>query len=232
MSRLESYIEQLKEEIKSLQRTILNYNKNKKCKEFIEFVKLECERNGVILDLSESYQVQTNGIDVSGFFDEKAKKLAVATLKEDYIAILVHEYCHMLQWECGTRAWNETYYEFCSGIDVHTVFDLWLNAQVELNANQLTNVINRIMECELECEAMTVELAQKWNLPINLSEYRQKSNAYAASHVEMSIRRQFITGLPKQFYSQFPKGKICSVSELRKIAAAVQGSADCFRSGQ
>jgi hypothetical protein len=115
--------------------------------------------------------------EVSGLFDSDALELTVCTNKpvEEWVSILVHESCHMDQHAEDAPAWINL---DIKGHDSCTLLDMWLGNIIDLNNDQLTNVINRVLEMELDCEKRSVEKIKRYKLPLDVKEYVQKANAY------------------------------------------------------
>jgi len=161
-------------------------------KSFVSNVKRRCKNNGVELVLSPSRTVvltDTFSSDCSGYFDGEDKALVVACGKpfEDWIEILIHEYSHMEQWLTDSRwkHWEDT----CLAL-----WD-WMDKARMLNSTQLNNVIDSMIELERDCEVRALNNIKKWNLPINKSMYKRKSNLYLYSYRLMPELKKFPTGI-------------------------------------
>ena len=68
-------------------------------KDFIQHLRNHLEEYNFKLILSNSKQVNTGtGFRCSGFFDESTKTIRVATKSSVWLEVLVHEYCHFLDY--------------------------------------------------------------------------------------------------------------------------------------
>lgn len=171
-----------------------NQNHQASLESFIKLVQAKCEENNVQFFLSKEPNLIISGLPCAGYFDEKIPKLAVATGKpfEEWIEILVHEYCHLNQFVENTDIWNDRNID---DVDSSAVLDLWLNHRVEMNPDQLLSCVLKIIDVEKDCEQRVVKLISELNLPIDPVLYAKKSNAYVLGyHAVKNQRRWFKAG--------------------------------------
>jgi hypothetical protein len=64
-----------------------------------------------------------------------------------------------------------------------------------MNTQQLTKVIDGMIELERDCEVRALENIRYWKLPINKARYGRKANLYLYSYRAMPIMKTFPTGL-------------------------------------
>lgn len=172
----------------------------------------------VILDPTKVEFGQGN--EVSGLYDSHNLELTVAINKPyiDWLPILVHESCHMDQHLENCKVWQEC---TIKDHDACNILDMWLSGVVDLNATQLEDTINRVLNMELDCERRSVEKIKKYKLPIDTTEYTQKANAYVYFYRAMMKTRKWTTKerspysaehvwsqMPKKFYSDQTEYKI------------------------
>jgi hypothetical protein len=161
---------------------------NKEISNFIEFVKSECKKHGVkFKPYKRSYVKLTDDIKCGGYFDDGSDsgkpELAFAQGREDFIELMVHEYCHMTQWIDGIELWEVS-------ADSLTVVDEWLSG-VD-HPDELVEVsLNKSRELELDNEKRSVEIFKKWDLPVDVDLYIRKSNAYVLFYNYMKISRKW-----------------------------------------
>jgi len=119
----------------------------------------------------------SEGSEVSGLFDSENLEITVGINKsvDEWLPILVHESCHMDQYIENCKAWVDT---SIKNFDAGTILDMWLEHLVELNPDQLSIVVDKVLEMELDCEKRSIEKIKKYKLPIDITEYTQKANAY------------------------------------------------------
>jgi len=161
-------------------------------KQFVANVRRRCSANRIELVLSPSRNVvitDSFSTDCSGYFDDVNRTLVVACGKpfEEWIEILVHEYSHMQQW-LGDERWSH-WTDCC--LDLWS----WLDGDKVMNTQQLTKVIDGMIELERDCEVRALENIRYWKLPINKARYGRKANLYLYSYKAMPIMKKFPTGL-------------------------------------
>lgn len=156
--------------------------------EFIGYIVKTCIDNGFSLHLEHKVYVSVPGTEIkcSGFFDDQTKQLKVGTDREEdiWLGVLVHEFCHLLQYLD-----NHPYFE--DEIYADEEFDQWLEGK---SVDDISEKIKKVRDLELDCEQRSVELIEKFNLPIDVEEYIRMSNAYVLSHNMMEDKKSFITG--------------------------------------
>lgn len=139
--------------------------------EFIKFVKRECRRTKIkcIFKNTKSVKLsEENNIRCSGYFDSENRELVVAIKHPQALAIIVHEYCHLTQWEEQIPLWKK------SDIAL-TKIDDWLNGKRIHNIRQHLSIAR---DLELDNEKRSAKTIRKWKLSINVKEYIQKANSY------------------------------------------------------
>ena len=183
----------------------MKYNIPEQYKPFMASVKRQCKTYGVELMLSPSKQVVLTDDfeqECSGYFEGEEKVLVVACGKhlDEWMQILVHEFCHMEQWKSDDRwdKWNVA----CSKLWG------WLDGSVIMNKTQLSKVIDDMVELEKDCEMRAVEKIKKWELPINVQDYVQKANTYLYSYAVIPYIKRFPTGIyyDRELVEMMPTG--------------------------
>ena len=161
---------------------------NKEISNFIEFAKSECKKHGVkFKPYKRSYVKLTDDIKCGGYFDDGSDSgkpvLAFAQGREDFIELMVHEYCHMTQWLDGIELW-----EICS--DSMTIIDEWLSGKD--HPDKLVEcAINNSRDLELDNEKRAVKIFKEWNIPVDLELYTKKANAYVNFYNYMKTTRKW-----------------------------------------
>lgn len=156
---------------------IYTYQDLKSIQTFIYSLKRKAKALGICLVLdSENKSVSLEGdLPASGFFDAKRKKgvLGVGTCKpiNEWLPVLVHESCHMDQWEQNEPLWKK------SENQKYNIFGDWLIGK-RCNKEQAYKCINVLKELELDCEKRAVEKIKCYKLPLSIKEYIQKANVY------------------------------------------------------
>lgn len=147
-------------------------------KEFIAFVKKECKYYGVKVSLRRSKSCIYDKQTMSGCFDDMAMVIVCAMKRDDYLSILAHEYCHLRQWAEKADVWmaaNEAKSYKAWG-------DHMAGKKVDMDIH-----FQIMRDLELDNEKRTVALIKKLDLPIDVSRYIRKANAYVMLYNYMRI---------------------------------------------
>lgn len=178
-------------------------------KAFVNNVKRRCKAHRVELMLCPSRTVvltDSYETDCSGYFDDEDKALVVACGKpfEDWIEILVHEYSHMEQW-LNDKRWGG-WIECCIKLWA------WVDKDIELTDEELSSVIESMIELERDCELRALYNIQKWMLPINKSRYMRKANLYLYSYMMLPEIKTFPSGI----YDNYDLVNMCKPRIFKK----------------
>lgn len=116
--------------------------------------------------------------------DEDGQEFVVAMKHHMGFEILLHEYCHFLQWKTDRRLWeksNETY---------NVLFNWIADPTLEVSDEQLNQSLHDILEIEHDCEKKALKIIK--NSPIedfNVDKYMRAVNAYLWSyHLNRELR--------------------------------------------
>jgi hypothetical protein len=88
--------------------------------------------------------------------------------KPDGLQILVHEYCHLTQWQDNIKIWKEYNNK---GFKV----DEWLEGK---NIRNIKKYIQLAIDLELDNERRSVKMMKQWGLSIDTKKYTKGANAY------------------------------------------------------
>ena len=116
-----------------------------------------------------------------GLFDAEALTLDVYMIDHEenpenldsWLALLAHESSHMDQHIEEADVWNNTSIGY---LDTEGIIDSWLDYHIELTPKHLTNYIDKLVACELDCEKRAVSKMKKYKLPVDIKDYIKKSN--------------------------------------------------------
>lgn len=155
---------------------------------------------GIYLSSDKSLTYADEDIRVSGYFSagdtETPPVLAVATGKPlmDWVAILLHEGCHMEQYIEDCEAWRNI--TMPNGKEATDVMFEWIEHKIELTPEELDDVVARALGVELDCERRTHSKIKRCYLDhiINPNEYVKKANAYIYFYLYSKSVRKFYTG--------------------------------------
>jgi hypothetical protein len=138
------------------------------------------------------------------FGSEKGEEEFVVALKHPMgFEILIHEYCHFLQWKYDRRLWDK------SLLTYDILFD-WINyprfqyginlKDYEVSQAELDQSLHDILEIEHDCEKRALKLLK--NCPIedfDIEKYIRAANAYLWSY---HINRELRTRPKNPIYSE------------------------------
>lgn len=155
-------------------------------KRFRKHVKRVCDEYDVTLDLRRAEKVKVSAnIKCTGYFDGEERRLVVAMNHKDSLGILVHEFCHLMQYieytEGKFRLWG-------TATKALAKIDAWLEGEPITN---LARNIGYARSLELDNEKRTVAMIKKWQLPIDLDDYIRKANAYVLSYNWVHKKRRW-----------------------------------------
>lgn len=140
-------------------------------REFVAHVRSHLSEWGFRLVFGRGKQVNCGTGRCRGYFDEESKVIKVARGGKAWLSILVHEYCHYLQWlDFSTR--KSTTVGDANGIATD-----WLDGK-EFPARTIRRAFETIRENERDCERRAVALIHKFGLPIDVGFYARTANLY------------------------------------------------------
>ena len=158
---------------------------------FVTSLKRKSNKLGVKLELTNNTEIViSEKIKCSGFFQSKFGKdpnlLTTATKLpiERWLSVLVHESCHMDQWEEKIKLWKD--HDKLND----NVVDEWLEGKNH-SVKKVELAIKVTRDLELDCEQRAVNKIKKFNLPINVKEYIQKANVYIFFHNWVLVKRKW-----------------------------------------
>ena len=166
---------------------------------FIDDERLSCEAQLINMTLVDSVSVdvsdgptQGNGCFEESTGDDMRGTLTCAVGKplEEWLPTFVHETCHKDQFIEQTDVWLDGIYGSYESMDF---IDLWIRGLVELSATQKDRYFKASILVELDCEIRAVAKIEKYNLPINVTEYIQRANAYVLFYQVMRRTRKWYT---------------------------------------
>lgn len=138
-------------------------------KVFLKDLKELCDKHKVRLKLVDAYAVYQDGCATGGSFGGVRKMvLTCATARPDWLYILVHEACHLDQYLYDQDIWIN------KGDSYDYMGDWLLNQRIK----DIDKHINNVQDLEMDCEMRAVRKIRKYKLPIKVSEYIQRANAY------------------------------------------------------
>ena len=151
---------------------------------FLKFVRDTCKKNGVKVRIGRGKTVNMKpfGFMVSGYFDEEERILCCArgNSESSFMATLVHEFAHVLQW-----IEDDETYKFCNHRkygSVQSAVCMWLNNEITIKNRWLIDYTLKMIACELNAERRAVKMIKQFNLPIDLDRYSKNASAVLYSY--------------------------------------------------
>lgn len=171
----------------------------------------QCKKYKVTANLTRENSVEASpGVRCSGYFDDETLVLACALGKpeDDWLRILIHEFCHVEQWVEQCKAWTD--YDFARQDENGMSIDDWLDGTIEATHEQLWPMCIASMNVEADCEKRVVQKCKDYNLDIDVEEYIQRANAYVYYyHIVLKKRAWYKTGREpytlREVWSKMPK---------------------------
>lgn len=153
-----------------------------------QHVRKHCNEYGIKL-------IEGNGLNInyegrcSGVFDSENAIIKIAKNNKYKLSVLVHEYCHFLQF-IENKNWD------CDGTDPSIILSDYLKG-VNFSSDLLENARKQIILMERDCDIRSVNMIKKWKLPININLYIKQSNAYAYSYFYTFEKRKWLGNIWK-----------------------------------
>jgi hypothetical protein len=118
--------------------------------------------------------------------DENKKEFAVALNHHMGFEILIHEYCHFLQWKNSRQFWNEHL------VSYDILFDWIADQTMVVEETNLQKSLESILTIEHDCESRVLKMIK--NNPIenfDTQKYIRAVNAYLMSyHLNRELRKR------------------------------------------
>jgi hypothetical protein len=148
----------------------------------------ECQARGISVLLSPTDTLMIGGMPVRGWFDEDSLQVAIDRPITDWLGTLVHESCHKDQFVEKSPFWDTKIGTY----DSVDILDMWLERIVELTADQLATVIDKVQRVELDCERRSVRKIADYGLPLDVETYTKQANAYVWFYKTLPLTRRWV----------------------------------------
>jgi hypothetical protein len=166
------------------------------------------------LTFSRDKIVRLGKTKVSGWCDDNHLKVATGAAFEHWLGVFVHETCHIDQVRHNKK-------RFAKCEDSLTRLDAWLEGN---RGTRLAEATLDAIRLEHDCESRSIEKIRRHKLPIILSVYTQKANAYLVGyHVTLRERKWcFRAYRDKNVYGRMPTRLLPLKTALRPPAALLE----------
>lgn len=149
---------------------------NKNIERFLDEVKTNLKKHKFKLVLAiENLKIGKNS--VSGYFDEINRELVISINDKDWLSVLVHEYCHYLQF----MEQDKTYMNLVENDVINHLNNIWdwLDGDYEFESTKEKNKsFDKVIKMELDCEKRTIKKILEYDLPIDLKNYEETAHIY------------------------------------------------------
>ncbi len=177
---------------------------------FVELVRVHLSCYDMKLNITKNKFVKSGDASVGGYFCDD-EGIMVAGKNDRWFGILVHEYCHFLQWE-------ENFIGYAK-FDKHYVgWDTWLSGKRNLKKKDLHTKFLAIRNLELDCEQRTVKLIKKYKLPVDIQKYIQDANAYMFFYAYVKKHRVWPNKVIDQRLKDIQPKKFLKQSKYNKMS--------------
>jgi hypothetical protein len=169
---------------------------DRRVQEFVSTVNRCCSLTNVRLVWGKGASLHMPGEmrgSLAGYFSQPEGRrpgiLAVARGKPraKWLSVLAHEFAHMSQWFYNDPTWLGT--TLPDGRGAQEVMDDWVDHKIELDADEIADVFDRVRVCELDADAKALQYIKDYKLPVNLKEFKQEVADMDYSYRLMQRRR-------------------------------------------
>lgn len=141
----------------------------------------------IILENKKVVYLEGDNNGSAGYFDHISKTLKVSTKRslDSFIGLFVHESCHMDQFIEDPISWKYI-------TDQYQIYYNYIDGEQKYNNDILQEAVVTVLENELDCEKRSIRKIKKYELPIDIKEYKQKANCYIYSlYYYFTIRKWY-----------------------------------------
>jgi hypothetical protein len=144
----------------------------------LNYIHNKCSSAGINIKLKNVKYLRFKGSTSTylGYFCCTSRTIVVAAKNPCYQEVLIHEYCHYLQWRENADVWLRCYPKYKT--DSLNLFDDWLLGS---RVHKVKKHIAAVRDLELDCEQRAAWLMRK-NKFGDVSSYIRKANAYVLWH--------------------------------------------------
>lgn len=157
--------------------------KEEQIKAILGEIALQCIKHDINFMLENVHSLDADGLPSSGYFDECSLVVATKRPKKHWLTVLLHEFCHLEQWQTKSALWVADEYGLLA-------VDNWIKGE-KMDKKTAKQAFNNTIALELDCEKRTVAKIKFYELKLSIEEYIQKANAYLFSYVFSFYHKQW-----------------------------------------
>lgn len=159
----------------------------KNSKRFIQHVRRHLKEFNFNLVLAKSKQVNTGtGFRCAGYFDEYSRTIRVATLSTTWLEVLVHEYCHFLDYLQSPRSVLNKENVAIGVCERHMLGDI-------CHPISLKYAFRTVAKMEWKAEKQAQGVIKRFKLDIDIQKYSREANLYICLYHMYYKHASFIT---------------------------------------
>jgi hypothetical protein len=147
----------------------------------------------------------------TGYFYSGKRELALSDNHaggiHNWMRIFIHESARMDLWLQDKKFWKDN----IKGAGIY--FD-FLEKKINLPPEEMEDCIQNVMTLELECQNRGIEKIRKYNLPLNINEYKKKVNDYLCMITYCAEKRRLYNRLCSDELGVSPIGFLSSFTAL------------------
>lgn len=162
-------------------------------RQFVKHVRDHLAQYGMKLIIGKGKCVNVDGFRCSGCFDESGKAIRIARHCK-FLPVLVHEYCHFLQYINNSKVYEKSY-------KASTIVDGWLKGK-NYAPKEVKRAFFIVRAMERDCEKRAVRLIELFQLNIDKEMYAKRAHVYIYSHFMMEKSRKFYSFKRNPYYCQ------------------------------
>lgn len=120
----------------------------------------------------------TKRISYNGWFTNEPPEFVMGAGKdfEEWFPIMLHEYCHFLQWRDEALVW--TIMEEFENKNPDLDWEKWVEHKEEFPRRKINKLLRLARDVELDCEKRVIDLIFSNRLPIDTNKYIKRANSY------------------------------------------------------
>ncbi len=150
---------------------------------FVDKVRDHMAEHGCRIIFGRGKELNCGGYRAAGYFSDNDLELRVARKNTLWFEVLIHEYCHFLQWIEKSPVYRKS-------DKSNAIIDNWFNGK-QYSSRIIDKAFDCVREMERDCEMRSIKLIKKHDLPINVDRYTRMANCYIYVHYFMREYRKF-----------------------------------------
>ena len=118
-------------------------------REFVQMAREHLKEHGCRIVFGRGQELNCGGYRASGYFNDGDRELRVARKNNLWFEVLIHEYCHFLQWIEKSPVYRRS-------DSSNAVIDNWFNGK-HYPARKIDKAFDIVREMERDCEMRSIK---------------------------------------------------------------------------